>query len=144
MLPGIPYVVGKEREEQYKKNAKAKPVQEDGSGILANWKFWVTERQPGVSAERSAEHFADYMQSGTRSWWAYHSVFTYEAETRLPLVKQPVFIPNTHGSLKDQTREAAKLFPDAGIVEVPELHHGIFDVGVDRLAELSRGFLDSE
>jgi hypothetical protein len=51
-------------------------------------------------------------------------------------------ILNTHGSLIEQTRAIAPLFPDARLVEIPELHHGIFDVGARILAEHARPFLD--
>ncbi|MEO1246703.1 MAG: alpha/beta hydrolase [Pseudomonadota bacterium] len=145
VLPGIAYYPpGEERQRLYDENAKPKPLTEDGSGVMDIWKFWVGNRTEGVSLERGAEHFADHLQSGPYSWWAYHSVFSYAAEERLPLVKQPVLVPNTHGSLEEQTRAAAALFPNVQLLEMPELHHGIFDVGVERLSEVTRKFLDAE
>ena len=142
VLPGISYYPHKQSQEKYKQYAKPTTIEEDGSHIMEIWKFWVHDRNPGVSLERGAEHFVDYLQSRPHSWWAYHSVFSYMAEERLPLVTQPVLIPNNHGSLKENSRAAAKLFPNAKLIEMPDLHHGIFDVGVDRLAEVSRPFLD--
>ncbi len=143
VLPGIAYYeAGEEREQQYRKNARPKPLTEDGKDVMDVWQFWVGNRHEDVSLERGAEHFADHVQSGPRGWWAYHSVFSYPAEQRLPLVRQPVLVPNTHGSLEEQTRAAAELFPDVELVEIPELSHGIFDVGVGRLAQVSRNFLD--
>jgi len=142
VLPGIPYFTGEERVEQYKKNAKATPIAEDGSGLMKNWEFWITNRHPEVSLKRGTEHLADYLQSGDRSWWAYHSVFTYKAEERLPLLKQKVLVANNHGGLEENSRAAAKLMPNSTLLEMPDLHHGIFDIAVPRLAKVSRNFLD--
>ena len=58
-------------------------------------------------------------------------MFTYETEKRAPQVTQPVLILNTHGSLENETRAIAPLFPHGTLIEVPELHHGVFDVGAD-------------
>ena len=58
-------------------------------------------------------------------------------------MRQPVLVPNTHGNLKEQSREAAKLLEDVRVVEMPDLSHGAFDVGADRLAAVSREFLDN-
>ena len=142
VLPGIPYRVGEERRELYEQYAKPTPLTEDGSKAMEIWKFWVNERHPEVSLQRGASHFADHLQSGPYSWWAYHSVFSYPAEQRLPLVRQPVLVPNTHGNLQEASRAAAELIADVKVVEMPDLTHGVFDVGVDRLAAVSREFLD--
>ena len=143
VLPGIPYRVGEERKALYEQYARPTELAEDGSSAMEVWRFWVTERHPEVSLQRGASHFADQLQSGPYSWWAYHSVFSYPAEERLPLVRQPVLVPNTHGNLKEQSREAAKLLKDVRVVEMPDLSHGAFDVGADRLAAVSREFLDN-
>ncbi len=142
VLPGIPYRVGEERRELYEQYAKPTPLTEDGSKAMEIWKFWVNDRHPEVSLQRGASHFADHLQSGPYSWWAYHSVFSYPAEERLPLVRQPVLVPNTHGNLQEASRAAAELIADVKVVEMPDLTHGVFDVGVDRLAAVSREFLD--
>ncbi len=141
VLPGIPYNVGEKRKEMYDQYARRKELAEDGSNAMEIWRFWVTNRHPDVSLQRGASHFVDHLQSGPYSWWAYHSVFSYPAEERLPLVRQPVLVPNTHGNLQENSREAAKLLSDVRVVEMPDLTHGVFDVGAGRLADVSREFL---
>ncbi len=143
VLPGIPYRAGKEREEMYAEYARPKALTEDGSSAMEIWRFWVNDRHPEVSLQRGASHFVDHLQSGPYSWWAYHSVFSYPAEKRLPLVRQPVLVPNTHGNLQENSRQAAQLMSDVRVVELPSLTHGVFDVGVNELAAVSRQFLDS-
>ena len=142
VLPGIPFRVGEERKALYEQYARPRELTEDGAAAMEVWEMWVTNRHPDVSLQRGASHFADQLQSGPYSWWAYHSVFSYAAEERLPLVTQPVLVPNTHGNLQEQSREAAKLLKDVRVVEMPDLSHGAFDVGADRLANVSREFLD--
>ena len=142
VLPGIPFNVGDTRKEMYEQYARASELTEDGTKAMEVWEFWVTGRHPDVSLQRGASHFADHLQSGPYSWWAYHSVFSYPAEERLPLVRQPVLVPNTHGNLQENSRAAAELIADVKVVEMPDLTHGVFDVGVDRLAAVSRDFLD--
>ena len=142
VLPGIPYRVGEERKALYEQYARPSELKEDGSNAMEVWRFWVTDRHPDVSLQRGASHFVDHLQSGPYAWWAYHSVFSYPAEERLPLVRQPVLVPNTHGNLKEQSREAAQLLEDVRVVEMPDLSHGAFDVGAERLATVSREFLD--
>ena len=142
VLPGIPFNVGAQRKEMYDQLAKPSELTEDGAKAMEIWDFWVTGRHPDVSLQRGASHFVDHLQSGPYSWWAYHSVFSYAAEERLPLVRQPVLVPNTHGNLQENSRAAAALIDDVRVVEMPDLTHGVFDVGVDRLSAVSREFLD--
>jgi hypothetical protein len=56
---------------------------------------------------------------------------------------QALLLLNTHGGLAEQTRAIAPLLPRATLIEVPDLHHGIFDVGAEQLAGLARPFLDA-
>ena len=66
-------------------------------------------------------------------------MFSYAVEEQAPKVSQPVLILNTHDSLEDQTRALAPLFSNMTLIEIPELHHGVFDVGAkppsDRVRE---------
>ena len=142
VLMGIPYYDAAGREAQYRKNVVEKPLQEDLSSLQGSWDFAVTGREKGVTLERAYYNFVDVLKAGDRRTWAYHAVFTYPAEERAPLVGQDVLILNTHGSLEEETRALAPLFRNAKLVEIPELHHGIFDVGPDILAGHARPFLD--
>ncbi len=142
VLMGIPYYTGKDLERMYRENVVGNPIQEDLSSLQGSWDFAVTNRENGVTLERGYDNFVDVLKSKDRRNWAYHAVFTYPAAERASHVVQPVLILNTHGSLEEQTRAMAPLFPDAKLVEIPELHHGIFDVGPGTLAGHARPFLD--
>ncbi len=143
LLLGIPFYTGAERQAQFDKNVVAKPVAGKLGELQGSWDFAVSNRENGVTLLRGYENFVDVLKAEDRRHYAYAAVFQYPAEERAPLVQQPVLILNTHGSLEKETRAIAPLFPNAVLIEVPELHHGIFDVGPDMLAEIARPFLDS-
>ena len=144
VLPGIPYYVGQAREDALAKYGKPKPQDGEGVHVKEAWAFWTENLLDlGVSIDRINEHFADQMRAGSKSWWAYHGVFTYESDKRLPLLKQPVLVPNNHAGLAEASRAAAAIMDNATVIEMPELSKGIFDVAVEPLVKVSREFLDT-
>lgn len=145
ILPGIPYYVGKDREEALAKYAKPKTQDGEGTHVKEAWEFWTENLLGlGVSIDRINEHFADQMRAGSKSWWAYRGVFSYESDKRLPLVQQPVLVPNNHGGLEEASRAAASVMKNAQVIEMPDLTKGIFDVAVEPLVKVSREFLDTD
>jgi pimeloyl-ACP methyl ester carboxylesterase len=142
VLLGVPFYTGEERQAQYDKNVVEKPIAGNLDDLRGSWDFAVTDREEGVTLRRGYENFVDVLKAEDRRHYAYSAVFTYPAEKRAPLVQQAVLVLNTHGSLEVETRAIAPLFLNATLVEIPELHHGIFDVGPDLLAAKARPFLD--
>ena len=142
VLAGIPYFEGEERRKMYDENAVAKPLSDDFDSLRGTWEFTVSTRQDGVSLERGYDNFVDILQQRHRIHYLYHAVFSYAAEKQATKVKQPVLILNTHGSLQKETRALARLFGDALLVEIPELEHGVFDVGAARLSQHVRENID--
>ena len=134
VLAGIPYYEPRERQRMYEENVVAKELKDDFDSLRGSWEFTVSTRQEGVTIERGYDNFVDLLQQRFITHWAYHAVFTYPAEVQAPKVTQPVLILNTHGSLETETRAMAPLFSDATLIEIPELHHGVFDVGAKVLA----------
>ena len=135
VLAGIPYYEPAERRRMYDENVVGRELADNFDSLRGSWTFTITDRQEGVSIERGYDNFVDILQQRFITHWPYHAVFTYPAEERAPLVKQPVLILNTHGSLEKETRAMAPLFGDATLIEIPELHHGVFDVGAGLLAK---------
>jgi pimeloyl-ACP methyl ester carboxylesterase len=142
VLMGVPFYTGAARQAQYEETVVPEPLEEDFDSVRKWWEFTVTNREKGVTLERAYDNFVDVLKPKFRHSWPYQAVFTYPAEERAPLVRQPVLILNTHGGLVEQTRAIAPYFPDARLVEIPELHHGIFDVGPEILAGHARPFLN--
>ena len=143
LLVGVPYYTGAERERLYAENVIEEPLDESFASLEKWWDFTVTDREAGVSLERGYDNFVDVLQPKYRHHWPYHAVFSYPAGARAEQIAQPVLLLNTHGSLEDNTRAIAPLFADAQLVELPGLHHGVFDVGATELAAQARDFLDS-
>jgi len=138
VLAGIPFYTGDKRVEMYEENVVEKQLKDDFDSLRGSWEFTVSTRQEGVSIQRGYDNFVDILLQRYITHWPYHAVFTYPAEDQAPKVTQPVLILNTHGSLEKETRALAPFFPNADLVEIPELHHGVFDVGAQKLAELIR------
>lgn len=138
VLAGIPFYQGGERERMYTENVVAKPLTDDFDSLRGTWEFTVSARQDGVSVERGYDNFVDILLQRDIMHWPYHAVFSYAAEEQAVKVTQPVLILNTHGGLENETRAIAPLFPNARLIEIPSLHHGVFDVGAELLAEYVR------
>ena len=144
VLMGVPFYQGVERDKVYQRTVVAEPLEEDFESLRKWWDFRVTNRPEGVTLERGYDMFVDTLKPKDKHAWPYRAVFSYPAEQRAALVKQPVLILNTHGGLKEQTRAIAPFLGDARLIEVPELHHGIFDLGPAILADHARPFLDGD
>ncbi len=144
LLMGVPFYLADKRREQYQRTVVEEPLSEDFESIRMWWDFRVTNRPEGIPLERAYDMFVDTLKPKYRHSWPYRAVFTYPAEERAPLVKQPVLILNTHGGLKAQTRAIEPYFPAARLIEIPELQHGIFDLGPEILARHARPFLDQD
>ncbi len=143
ILLGIPFYTGEAREEMYRENVVERPLTESFEQLQDSWDFAVTYREEGVRLDRAYANFLDAARARPVRHQAYHAAFSYPGEVQAPKVAQPVLILNTHGSLAEQTRALAPYFPDATLVEIPQLHHGVFDVGAALLAEKARPFLDA-
>jgi hypothetical protein len=65
------------------------------------------------------------LRAGDHSWWAYQGVFSYPSEVQLPKVKQRVLLMAVNDSLLLNTRAAAPLFPNAQLLEMPDVQ-GIY------------------
>lgn len=143
VLVGIPFYTGEERRVMYQENVIERSLTESFEQLRDSWDFAVTHRQQGVTLERAYGNFLDAARARPVRHAAYHAAFSYPGEVQAPRVRQPVLILNTHGSLAAQSRALAPYFPNAELVEIPELHHGVFDVGASLLAERARPFLDA-
>jgi pimeloyl-ACP methyl ester carboxylesterase len=142
ILSGVPYYDPEVRQAEYDRTVVHEPLSEDFASVAHWWQFTVSNRQDGVTLRRAYSNFIDVLKTMDHHEWLYDAVFKYPADERAAEVTQPVLILNNHGGLKEQTREFAAYLPNVEVVELPELHHGIYDVGADILARHSRAFLD--
>jgi hypothetical protein len=81
--------------------------------------------------------------SGRQIWWAYNAVINYNARARFQAVTQPTLLLTPHGGLKAETEAVLPLLKKGKLVDVPDLSHGIYDVGFEILAKHFRDYLDA-
>ena len=142
VLPGLPYFTGDAQKKMYEENAQPEVIKEDGGHLDKKWEFAAYAMSAGLSVARAQEHFSDSMQCYPNCWWAYHGVFTYDADAQFKKVKQPVLLITTKGSLSEETRNAKDLFSDATLVHLSSVSKGAFDLAPEEMARATRQFLD--
>lgn len=143
VLPGLPFVVGEERKQNYDDNAvpKREPMR-DGSHLADVWMHSTISVSSGVSLQRAQRLFTEEIQSYPYGWWGYHAAFTYESDIRFREVGQPVLLISTSGGLEQETKAASAYFENARYVHLENLSYGIFFVGIDVLVPEILAFLD--
>jgi pimeloyl-ACP methyl ester carboxylesterase len=146
-LTGIPNRTPPERAERLAACRATPGPTDDGEAIFERlrglWDITVTQRHPGVPIERAAAVFADRAKPLHRYWWAYNGVWSYQPETRLPLVRQPVLLAQPDEAIKAQSLDSANLFPNATVTLLPDLCRDIFEpgAGLAQLVTALRNFL---
>lgn len=142
VLAGLPFYAGEEREKAYKRNAVPETINDDGSHLKSKWEFSSIAVPSGLPLARAQDHFNDSMQCYPNCWKAYHAVFSYESDKRIPLLSQPVMLITVAGILKAETEAAGPLFRNAKIIHFAEITYGGFDLHTGKLAQTTRAFLD--
>lgn len=145
VMSGIPYRTPEERRERLDAIDARPRITEDGKDIMGQlqrlWTFVVSERDRRVPLRRAADVFIEKAKPLDQYWWPYRGVWTYEVETRFPLITQPTLVIQPHETLLEYTKRAVEFIPDARIVELPDLKRDVFDVGSDQYARELRAFL---
>lgn len=149
VLSGLPMRAPAERADKLKHALEAPALDEEGEVALgmarALWAYIVEKRTPGVPLRRAALQWVDKLRALDRSSWAYIGVWSYDYAARLPQVAQPVLLLQPHEELLEESKAAARLFPDHRIVELTALDRDIFDLpdAVEALCTHMRAFLDA-
>lgn len=145
VLSGVAYVDADERQRYLDELPRDKTLPEDGTFILNRWYLIVINRPQEVPLERAARIFVEDIHSLDKSWYAYHAVWNYAPEERLPLIKQPTLILEPHEMLLEQTLRARKeLMPQADLIELPDVVDDVFDTGAQPIADALIRWLDAE
>jgi pimeloyl-ACP methyl ester carboxylesterase len=142
-LVAVPYYDSAERQQDMLARQDRAPYSEEGRRVFELWENTVKRRADGVTFDQAIKHFQERMRAGDTEWWAYVPVFTYPSVERFPLVTQPMAFLNPHGVLYDETLAAARDTPNATLVDLPQLDHGVFSVGSDVIASAARAYLDA-
>jgi pimeloyl-ACP methyl ester carboxylesterase len=106
--------------------------------VTAQWQYIVAERHPAMPLGRALDIFADRIRPWERASWPYQGVWRYDAEARFALVTQPTLVLQPHEPLFPHWRDPVYCLVDAKVIEFPDLHKDVFDVGSEKLARAIR------
>ena len=104
------------------------------------WDFLVARRPAGLSLERAFANFVDELKAWPQGSWAHEALFDWDAEARLPLVRQPVLVLNPAGHLAEPSRVAARLL-GAAVVEMQDLSGAVLEAAAAEIAAAAGRFL---
>lgn len=145
---GLPMRDAAERARRLEQALTAAPLDDAGTIALGMarglWDYVVGARTQGVPLNRAALIWVDKLRALDRASWAYIGVWSYAYEDRLPLIRQPALLLQTHEDLLEESKAAARLMPHHHIVELPQFDRDIFDLpdAVKALSMHMRAFLD--
>jgi pimeloyl-ACP methyl ester carboxylesterase len=142
-LVAVPYYATADRRRQLLANLDREAYGEEPTKVVEMWDGTVKRRAKGVTLAQAIDQFLERMRPGDKEWWAYEAVFSYDSPARFPLITQPTALLNPHGVLYQETLAAAPMIKGAKLVDLPELAHGVFQVGTAVIARETRKFLDS-
>ncbi|MFV3076485.1 alpha/beta fold hydrolase [Niveispirillum fermenti] len=143
VMVAAPVITAQER-EQFRAFYREKPVQADGSHLLARWQgFHYYHMRPGADLEAIAEKFPDALLGGAKSAWGHQAAFAYDLAGRMAGLDQPALVLVTGDDLDVQTRRADGLARTARLIEVPGWGHGFLDMHTADAALMVRAFLDA-
>jgi pimeloyl-ACP methyl ester carboxylesterase len=141
VLPGIPFFPRNQRDSLRLMYAAPRPYFSEPASMAAAWQRAIGNRVAGQSDDRVLTLFAEQLRAGTASGWAFDAVFRYAIEKRLPQVMQPVLIPLLNDMLTPHSRNAAKLLPNASLLELPQFGAEAFEAPPTAFVEAINGFL---
>lgn len=141
-LVSVPFFDTPEKRNALMAGLDRDPYEEKGTRIFEEWKETVEQRANGVTLEQSIDAFMERLRAGDKKWWGYEAAFSYPVEDRYAKVTHPTVLLNPHGGLYDETLKAAGVMPNAELVDMPNLSHGVFQLDSPVIASAARNFLD--
>ncbi|MEE4453977.1 alpha/beta hydrolase [Novosphingobium resinovorum] len=110
-------------------------------------KLWakLTElADPRLQPEERHVAMADTLRTGSRLPWGFMAVYGHDFIAAMGQVAQPVLVMNPEDDLWLPTRAHWQAYPDARLVEIPGVKHGVLKLETDRVEAEMRAFLDME
>ncbi len=135
VLIGVPYFEAIGVNEWRERLCREHALGENLEQFAERWEYFVTARDPRVSLDRGFANFVDELKAWPVGSAAHKAMFDWDADSRLPLVTQPVLILNPQGHLAEASRAAAKLIRDCTTRELPWLEGPVLETVPRELAE---------
>jgi pimeloyl-ACP methyl ester carboxylesterase len=108
-------------------------------------KLWakLTElADPRLQPEERHVAMADSLRTGSRLPWGFMAVYGHDFIGAMAKVAQLVLVVNPQDDLFEQTRAYWRTYPDARLVEILGVKHGVLKLETDRVEAEMRAFLD--
>jgi len=94
----------------------------------------ITARVESVGHTRAYAIWVESLRAGTQGNSAFHAAFTYDAARAFTALKRPINIIATQSSLLEPSRAAAKVLPNASLVEDLSITASVFEQGAKPIA----------
>lgn len=139
----LPLYDAAERSARLGRIADGPPLAEDGGHLVAMWRHMQTLFDPRIDTGWKQASLTENLRSGPRAYWGYAAVYGYDLAAALPRLRQPVLLIAPEDDLWEPTQRAAPLIPDARLLPLPGVGHGLFLLERDAIAQAVDAFLRS-
>lgn len=102
--------------------------------VAKAWDMAVTKRLDTQPLAHSFAMFADTVGNGPRMNATFHAAFTYDVERNFAQLSGDITIIATQSSLLEPSRRAARLIPDAKLIEVLNIQRSVLDDNAEETA----------
>ena len=137
-----PYQGPEGRKQRLKEIADSTWLEDDLESLEGKWTTNISRRAEGVPLHRGVENLIEDLKGGANSWHGFHAVFTYAAEDRLPLIRQPILVINTDSMLTEPTSRANAFLKESDYRMLSHMKLGIYELHAEELAETIAAYLD--
>lgn len=117
-------------------------LEDDGSHVAEEWQRLLKTRGAKVPVAALQSQFADQLRAGAHVATLRLAMQEYAAAQRLPLVRQQSLVLCPADELREQTLRAKGCLSHAVLTELPEYGNGLLAAAPQKVAQLTRDFLD--
>ena len=143
VLAGVPHYTPEERARQYAQNVTGYPFFTDPDYAGRMYKRLVLDAKDSGTIEQRLRRYSDRLRAGPDGIWGIDAVFTHDTGALLPRLRMPVLLIAFNEQMTQPTRDAAKIIPNAKLVELLDLPIFGFIVAPERVAKTITAFLDA-
>lgn len=134
---GLPLFTAEEQLRQMEKYSEQplRPATEGGH-VLGAWRGGFAFRQPPYDLADVHRRFVEHVVAANPGA-AFRAACGYAIDKKLKALKSPLVVFAPHDEIKEQTERAKPMLgPDATYLDLPDLGMDVFNVAVDRMAQL--------
>lgn len=142
VMPGIPYYPAEERESKRQQYGNPRPYFTDPEYMNRSYLNSVFNADDTWSKERRLEMFTERLRAGTKSHYGFDAVFRYNPDPVLKALTQPVLLPILNETLAEPTRVAGQMISNVTFVDLMDLTGLAWFNAPERIAAVTRSFLD--